>query len=591
MNKKPIIRIVSCLIIILIARIVLIDVLDKINVLTTNYINVIDNEISIDDNFESIYAINNLKYNNGVLDFNIKPDNNEYTLFIRLLTFHHEIYLNNKLYSQNIDQDKKQYNQNFAYKTIEIKDISNIRIYGDSLEKLEFFIAKRDIMDSAVEKRTIYYTIKLMSLFLLVMLFIIMFLNDKKEKCFIVFVLVGMTSIIKSIALGELPVLARLLDVNITNYCIYGNITTVVNTLLPIIIMLNLFEIKLTKKIYKYISVILLFTVIILSIDFSKYYYKVFIAFSFVNISITIYGATYKKSYYKVIVLNGIIYFSLAVYQLNVMNGNLRTGVLHFYTSTGYIGAIIYLIGFAIVFIKKYKSRIKESIEIKKELERITLLRGISHDLKLPLSVIKISSQMIESQKLNCKQIKEFANDITQEVNILEKMTDNINAYLKLGYKDGKDYHTSVKAVFKRIEKDFNLINYNNKYDFSVLYDNKDYYVNIDELELYRLLYNLLDNSFKYCNDYDRILISYKVEDRLVITVEDTGIGMDSEQANKIFSPFYRLDKSRTKEGLGLGLSVVKGIVDECGGDISIKSEIGKGTKVIILLQFTTKTI
>lgn len=584
MNKKPIIRAGACLILILLSRIIIINGLDKINVFTTNYVNAIDNEISIDDHFESIYAINNLKYNNGVLDFYIKPDNHEYTLFVRSLIFYHEIYLNNELYSQNIDDHKKQYNPNFAYKTIEIKDISNIRIKGDHLEKLEFFIAAKDIMDHAVEKRTIYYTIKLMFLFLLVMLFIIMFWYDKKDKYFVVFILIGVTSIIKYITIGELPVLSKLLYVDINNYNIYQNITTMVNTFLPIVIMLEVFEIKLTKRVYKYISVVLFFTVIILFTDFTKYYGKVFITSAIITISIILYGAAHKKRYYKVIVLNGIIYFSLAVYKINVHYGNFRTGILNYYTNTAYVGAIIYLIVFSIIFLKRYKSRIEESTKIKKEFERIILLRGMSHDLKLPLSVIKISSQMIESQKLSCKQIKEYANDITQEVNTLEKMTDNINAYLKLGNKDEENHHTSVKSVFKRIENDFNLINNDDKYNFCVLYNDKDYDVNIDELELYRLLYNLLDNSFKYCNDNDRISISYKVEKKLIITVEDTGVGMDSKQIDKIFSPFYRLDKSRTKEGMGLGLSVVKGIVDKCGGDISIESEVGKGTKVIVLL-------
>ena len=123
-----------------------------------------------------------------------------------------------------------------------------------------------------------------------------------------------------------------------------------------------------------------------------------------------------------------------------------------------------------------------------------------------------------------------------------------------------------------------------NKFDFTVQYDKEDCYVNIDELELYRLLYNLVDNSFKYSNSNDRISISYKREDRLIIIVEDTGAGMNSQNLDRIFSPFDRLDQSRNKDGMGLGLSVVKGIVDKYDGDISINSELGKGTSITITI-------
>lgn len=582
MYKEALKRVIPCLVIILLTRMLIINGLDKINEITTNYINAIDNQVSINVKFDDIYAINNLKNNNDVLNFNMKTDNNEYILFVGSLIFYHEIYLNDKLYSQNIDDNEKKYDSNFAYKTIEINDISDIRIKGNQLDKLEIFIAKKSIMESAIEKKTIFYTIKFICLFLLVILFVVMHLYDKKERIFVIFILIGITSIIKSIALGELPTLAKLMNVNIVNYYIFAKVTTVINTVLPIFIMLNLFEIKITKSIYRCIYAVLLLTVIVLCVDYLKYFGIVFIVFYYVKTFIILYGTAHEKKYYKVVCFNSIMYFSFAVYKINVLEGRFRTGILHFYTNTAYIGAIIYLIIFAIIFLKKYKNRIEESIKKEKEFERIILLRGISHDLKLPLSVIKISSQMIESGKLNNKQVKECANDITQEVNTLEKMTNNINAFLKLGYKDGEHYNTSIKSIFKRIERDFELINNDNKYDFSVSTEIKDCYVNIDELELYRLLYNLVDNSFKYCNHNDSISLSYKIEDKLIITVEDTGAGIDPKQINRIFSPFFRLDHSRNKEGMGLGLTVVKGIIDKCGGEINVISEINKGTKIII---------
>ena len=105
---------------------------------------------------------------------------------------------------------------------------------------------------------------------------------------------------------------------------------------------------------------------------------------------------------------------------------------------------------------------------------------------------------------------------------------------------------------------------------------------------LYEMIYNLCDNAIKY-NRRDgevEVTVSRGRNGRAVVSVADTGIGIAKEDQERIFERFYRVDKSRSKQrgGTGLGLSIVKHIVDCHNGTISLRSELGHGTEITILL-------
>lgn len=102
---------------------------------------------------------------------------------------------------------------------------------------------------------------------------------------------------------------------------------------------------------------------------------------------------------------------------------------------------------------------------------------------------------------------------------------------------------------------------------------------------IYEIIYNLCDNAIRYNTENGNVSISiYKEEESSVVSVSDTGIGIAPEHQNRIFERFYRVDKSHSKEtgGTGLGLSIVKHAVQYHSGKITIHSEIGKGTTVIV---------
>ena len=108
-----------------------------------------------------------------------------------------------------------------------------------------------------------------------------------------------------------------------------------------------------------------------------------------------------------------------------------------------------------------------------------------------------------------------------------------------------------------------------------------------DEFRLEQILNNLLDNAIKYTSEGGRIGISARVDDgKIEIRVEDNGIGIPLSDQKHIFERFYRVEKARTREkgGTGLGLSIVKHIMALHGGTVEAKSDLGKGTAII--LQF-----
>jgi two-component system phosphate regulon sensor histidine kinase PhoR len=106
---------------------------------------------------------------------------------------------------------------------------------------------------------------------------------------------------------------------------------------------------------------------------------------------------------------------------------------------------------------------------------------------------------------------------------------------------------------------------------------------------LEQALVNLLDNAVKFNRPEGEVTIecAYTDDERVRISVRDTGIGIPSEDLKRIFERFYRVDKarSRTPGGTGLGLPIVKEVVERMGGSVEVQSQLGRGSTFTILLQ------
>jgi signal transduction histidine kinase len=115
-----------------------------------------------------------------------------------------------------------------------------------------------------------------------------------------------------------------------------------------------------------------------------------------------------------------------------------------------------------------------------------------------------------------------------------------------------------------------------------------DLWVQADRHRLRQVVANLLDNAIKYTPPGGHIdCIAYHAETQAVLIVEDTGMGIAVEEIPKIWERLYRGDRSRTHRGLGLGLSVVKAVVQAHGGTVEVSSTPGAGSRFTLILPVT----
>lgn len=225
--------------------------------------------------------------------------------------------------------------------------------------------------------------------------------------------------------------------------------------------------------------------------------------------------------------------------------------------------------------------------EINLENLRKEFLTIMSHEMRTPLSVINGYLEILLNEKGLDAKTRSFLKKIEEETARLTRM-----------FNDLLDIQRLEKAVGE--EKKFEVINFSNTVkkacDFFKIVAKKtgiefigeiedDIYIVGNEDRLLQAVYNILDNAFKYTALKEKgekkvWLRLYKENNEVIFEVEDTGIGIPSKELKKIFNIFYRVDKSRTRQvpGFGLGLYIVKTILDNHGARIFLDSEENNGT-------------
>ena len=231
-------------------------------------------------------------------------------------------------------------------------------------------------------------------------------------------------------------------------------------------------------------------------------------------------------------------------------------------------------------------SRIKEVEKIKKD-----LVANVSHELKTPLTAINgFAETALDTTKE--KETKKYLEII---INNSKRLINIINDLLLLSNIENKDKNLKYEEVdliklLNNIQKIFEKRLKEKNLKFVLNLDNNKIFADLYMLE--QLFINLIDNAIKYTERGEIKISTYKKdENKLIIEVSDTGIGIPQEHIPKIFERFYVVDKSRSKEtgGTGLGLSIVKHIVNLHNGEILVDSQVGIGTRFIIILPVKNK--
>lgn len=204
---------------------------------------------------------------------------------------------------------------------------------------------------------------------------------------------------------------------------------------------------------------------------------------------------------------------------------------------------------------------------------------AISHDLKNPLSSLKIAIQQLPVQDLN-KESSLYHGVITRSVNRLDKTIRGLIEILDI---QNQDKHVIRKVKFNSLlqevqEEYISLINDTK----TVINTDFTHAPEISYIEGYlmSLFHNILSNSLKYKHPEKNPIISIsskEIQGGIELSFEDNGVGMDLKQVgDKLFTPFSRF--SHQAEGKGIGLYLVKGMVENNGGKVIVESELNKGT-------------
>lgn len=212
------------------------------------------------------------------------------------------------------------------------------------------------------------------------------------------------------------------------------------------------------------------------------------------------------------------------------------------------------------------------------------------HDLNTPLTTIQLSAEMLEDSKFpsapgttnkNVTRIKKAVSNMSgllEDILMLSK-AELGKLSLNLNQINVTEFCTSILEELQPIVTDKHLVTF--------LAQTEPLHANLDVKLLHHLLTNLLSNAIKYSPNGGNVTLELRHENqKIIFCIRDEGIGMTAEYQGKLFQQFERDANVGNIKGSGLGLCIVKHIVDLHGGTISVESAIGKGTTFIVALPF-----
>lgn len=236
-------------------------------------------------------------------------------------------------------------------------------------------------------------------------------------------------------------------------------------------------------------------------------------------------------------------------------------------------------------FIKEALNNMAKELS-KNEVLKNDFIASVSHEIKTPLAAIKNYVKMLDSDGLDEATRKKYLNALQESCNKLNQLVTNI---LKLNKLENQNLHLDVtrfnlsEVLTEQIISYVDLIEQKN---LKLICDiEEDLFIYSEESYLELIFNNLMSNAIKF-TDKGEIYVSLKKEEECyIITFKDTGCGMNEEVGMRIFDKFYQGDTSHLKEGNGLGLSLVKKVIDLLGGTIMVESEAGIGSTFTLTIK------
>ena len=240
----------------------------------------------------------------------------------------------------------------------------------------------------------------------------------------------------------------------------------------------------------------------------------------------------------------------------------------------------------ALTFLLEDVNDIKKQLEISnikllssnKELESFSY--SVSHDLKAPLRAIIGFSEILNedfAQKLD-PESQRYIDIIKENAENMGTLINDLLEFSRMGRKELHKTQVDMYSIGQRVKSELMIDNKDRDLTINIM---KMPMVNADEKLIYHVILNLLSNAVKYTGKIEKAIVEFGcncINNKNVFYVKDNGIGFDMKYAEKIFDVFQRLHSVEEFPGTGIGLSIVKRIINKHEGEIRVESEINKGT-------------
>ncbi len=216
------------------------------------------------------------------------------------------------------------------------------------------------------------------------------------------------------------------------------------------------------------------------------------------------------------------------------------------------------------------------------------IISNIDHEFKTPITIIKaVVEELIEESANLSKEFREMLNIAKRNIHRLLELVDNMLAVKSLINERFKINKAIINL--KKVAEDTasEKKKYAKEKNVSVYVEAKPVHIVGDRILIKCALLNLIDNAIKFNRDGGKVFIRIFKEDKnAVLIVEDTGIGFPQEKLSLVFEPFFQLDPTirRKHGGIGLGLYIVKRVIEIHGGHINVKSSPDRGSEFVIRL-------
>jgi heavy metal sensor kinase len=222
-----------------------------------------------------------------------------------------------------------------------------------------------------------------------------------------------------------------------------------------------------------------------------------------------------------------------------------------------------------------------------------------SHELKTPLTILKGEVEVALRKERAAQEYEQILRSNLEEINRMSTIVEDLLLLSKTEFEEVPLHkeHVHLTEILRDVVVQVTILAQAKQIHIHMSNSDGDITVLGDALRIRELLLNLIENGIKYTPERGSVSITLETEKKpegsaggpigfVKIIVSDTGIGIEKKDQEKIFDRFFRVDKARSREqgGSGLGLSICKWIVEAHQGEISVESELGRGSSFIVKL-------